>query len=310
MQYLLGEFVVFMGIGMLWRRFMPMQVSADALQRSLTALLYVVFVPGLLLTTLWKTQMDATLLRIAVAAVGSTAAGLAAGWFWFRNKNLSPAIKGSFIVAAAFGNVALLGLPVSTTLVAPWTVRTAATFEAFAVVLLLFTAGALLVYRLGGQESGRRPWMDIVREPVVWAIAAGIALNVAHVRMPAWAGAWLNLLSAGLTPVALIAVGLALQWHTQWNQIARFMLPVAAIQLILIPVVLWVLVHIVALRGAQTLSSLVLQAAMPSALLGFVFCDRHKLDISAYSAAFTLTTALAFITVPLWFQALKMGLIR
>jgi hypothetical protein len=286
-----------------------MQVSADALQRSLMALLYVVLIPGLVLTVLWKAPINVNMLRIAAVTIGSTAAGLAAGWFLLRNQNLSPGIKGAFIIAAAFGNVVLLGIPVSTTLVASWTTRTAVAFEAFAVVPLLFTAGAILVHRLGAQGSGGPPWMGVFKEPVVWAAVAGILLNLLQVKMPGWLGASLNLLSAGLTPVALITVGLALQWHVQWNQIVKFMLPVAAIQLILVPLALWILIHIVGLAGPQTINSLILQAAMPTAILGFVLCERYKLDTGAYSAAFTLTTALAFITVSLWYQALKSGLI-
>ena len=55
---------------------------------------------------------------------------------------------------------------------------------------------------------------------------------------------------------------------------------------------------------AQRLA-LVLEAAMPSMLLGLVFCERFKLDTAFYAAAVTLSTVLSIITLPYWFVLLS-----
>jgi predicted permease len=49
------------------------------------------------------------------------------------------------------------------------------------------------------------------------------------------------------------------------------------------------------------LAAVVMEAAMPSMVLGIVICDRFELDASLYAAAVTLTTALSLLTLPLWF---------
>jgi hypothetical protein len=48
------------------------------------------------------------------------------------------------------------------------------------------------------------------------------------------------------------------------------------------------------------LTGTVIEAAMPSMVLGLVFCDRYGLDTALYAAAVTLTTLLSLLTLPLW----------
>ena len=41
---------------------------------------------------------------------------------------------------------------------------------------------------------------------------------------------------------------------------------------------------------------------MPTMLMGLVLCDRYGLNSGVYAAAITVTTLLAFVTLPLWYQ--------
>ena len=53
--------------------------------------------------------------------------------------------------------------------------------------------------------------------------------------------------------------------------------------------------------------AVVLEAAMPSMVLGLVLCDRFGLDTHLYAEIVVLTTALAALSLPAWFFC--MGLI-
>ena len=44
--------------------------------------------------------------------------------------------------------------------------------------------------------------------------------------------------------------------------------------------------------------------AMPSMVLGVIFCDRYKLDSALYAMIVTITTALSLISLPLWHNVL------
>ncbi len=52
--------------------------------------------------------------------------------------------------------------------------------------------------------------------------------------------------------------------------------------------------------SGDTLAGAVLEAAMPSMVLGMVLCDRFGL----YAITVTLGTALSLLTLPLWFGLL------
>ena len=310
MYLVLAKLLAYIAIGVGWRYLKPMKLGAGGLQRSLTALLYNVLLPALVLQVLWKAPLNLTTLRVAAATIGTTALGMLTAWLFFRIRRtpLSARIEGAFILAAGFGNVLLLGAPLTTSLVSSWTLRTAVQFEVFAIFPLLFIAALFLVSGKYGEVRRQEAYgLALIKQPMFWAAAAGILLNAVDVGMPRWLNGWLSLLVLGLTPLMLITVGLALYWNRSWNQITLFMLPVAAIQLVLLPLFMWGLFHLVGLGGPQTFKSLILQAAMPAMTLGFVFCERYKLEVGAYAAAFALTTALSLLTIPAWLHILRAG---
>jgi hypothetical protein len=78
------------------------------------------------------------------------------------------------------------------------------------------------------------------------------------------------------------------------------LIPIILLQLILTPTLVLILGQSFGLEG-MVLTAVVLEAAMPSMVLGIVFCDRYGLDTALYAAAVTVTTALSLITLPFWY---------
>ena len=302
------KFSFFIGIGIAWRYAKPMQISAGALRRSLLAILYLVFLPALVLSVIWQVNFSGNTWRILVVMLLTTGIGLAAAWFYYKNKNISNNVKGAFILAAAFGSVLVIGMPITQDWVARWTVRTAVYFEAVVMLPILFTAGVLLAKEFG--ESTKSIFgIELIKEPIIIAVILGLILNLADVKMPVLVSNWLTIAKLGILPVGLIIVGLSLYWHKQWAKLIPAMLPIAILQLILLPLLLWGLFHLFGVTGVQTFKSMFLQAAMPSMVLGFIICERYKLDSTAYTAAFSFTTILSLITIPLWWTLIQKGFI-
>jgi len=302
------KFSFFIGIGFAWRYAKPMQVSAGALRRALLALLYNVFLPALVLSVLWQVNFSANTWRILVVMLLTTGAGLAAAWFYYKNKNISNNVKGAFILAAAFGSILIIGMPITQEWVARWTVRTAVYFEAVVMLPLLFTAGVLLAKEFGESEKSFFG-AELIKEPIIIALILGLILNLTDVKMPVLVSNWLTIAKLGILPAGLITIGLSLYWHKQWVKLIPAMLPVAAIQLILQPLLLWGLFHLFGVAGVQTFKSMFLQAAMPSMVLGFIICERYKLDSTAYTAVFSFTTLISLFTIPVWWTLLQKGII-
>lgn len=302
----LYKFSFFIGIGIAWRFAKPMQISAGALRKSLLSVLYLVFLPALVLSVLWNARFGANTWKMLVVMLATTGVGLTAAWYYYKDKNISNNVKGAFILAAAFGSIMVIGAPITQAWVSNWTVRTAVYFEAIVLLPILFTAGVILAQKFGENDRSNIG-LNLVKEPIIVAMVLGIALNLAQVKMPVLVANWLNITKLGVLPIGLIVVGLSLYWNKQWHKLVPVMLPATIIQLVLLPLLLWGFIHVFGLGGAQTLKALVIQAAMPSMVLGFIICERYKLDSTAYTAVFSFTTAMSIITVPIWWTLIKNG---
>lgn len=118
--------------------------------------------------------------------------------------------------------------------------------------------------------------------------------------MPEWIGGLLRMMGGAVIPLMLMSVGLALRRGlTEWRKLPM-VIPVAAIQLFLMPLVVWGIGYTLGLQG-QVLHAVVIEGALPSMALGIVICDRYGLNTGIYAAALTLTTIICIITLPLWF---------
>ena len=71
------------------------------------------------------------------------------------------------------------------------------------------------------------------------------------------------------------------------------------LQLFIAPLIVWGTAQVVGLDG-MILMGAVMEAAMPSMVIGIVLCDRYGLDTGLYAAAVTLTTLLSLFTLPMW----------
>ena len=89
------------------------------------------------------------------------------------------------------------------------------------------------------------------------------------------------------------------RWKAVTARNIPYVLPVIVIKMLLMPVFGIVLASYLPMDG-QYKAAAVLDMAMPSMVLGIVFCDRYLLDSALYAMTVTVTTALSLITLPFW----------
>ena len=304
-------FSFFIGAGIAWRKFEPMDITANTLQSVLISLLYYFLLPLLVLSTMWQAKLSTNSWRILLVMLVTSAAAIAVAWFYYkgRGRRLSGGDKGAYILAAAFGSVLIIGMPVTQDWVAPWTKRTAVYYEALILMPLLFTVGIMLAKQFAGVSRNIRVGSEAVKEPIIMAAVLGLLLNLGDINQPGFIASWLNMAIKAIMPIGLMAVGVSLYWKSRWNKLLPDLLPVALIQLILTPLLIWAMFHLFSVPGVQTFRSMMLQAAMPSMLLGFVICQRYRLDTTAYTAAFSFTVFTSLVTIPVWWTLIQKGLV-
>ena len=288
------------GIG--WRLFRPAGLEPVPTRKVLTSLVYYLLLPALVLSVLWKAEIGHVTLLIAVSAALAVIVGWLMSALSCRLCGSRPAAAGAVILAAAFPNVTYLGLPVLEATFGPWARSVAIQMDLFACTPLLFTLGVLIAARYGTAEAGAHSMAgELLRIPALWAAAAAVVLNLSDVAIPATLDGLLGLLERGVVPLMLFSLGLSLEWgKAQWRSLPT-VIPVVLLRLLIVPAVVALFSPMIGLTGVWR-EAVVLEAAMPSMVLGIVFCDRYNLDVSLYAAAVTITTLLSMITLPLWYQ--------
>lgn len=216
----------------------------------------------------------------------------------------------SLSLAACFGNLVLLALPITLRALGP----EAATPMAI-IFLIEFPAmwlAATLQHQLAAAATGTttvtavaETMRTLVRNPIIVALAAGAAWRATGLGLEATTAQGLDLLGRAATATSLFALGLSL---------ARFKLqadmPVAlvvvALKLLLLPVVGFVLAFHVFTLPPTWAAVVVLFTAMPVGAVAFLFATAVDRGVAPVSMAIAISVALSAVTISLALYALSL----
>lgn len=290
--------------GGVWRGLRPAGVDADQVRRVLTQVVWNLMLPALVLVVLWKAALGKTTLGIAFVAASVIVLGLIVSWIVCRVCRRDREVTGALMLAAAFPNATYLGLPVLEKTLGPWARSVAIQYDLFACTPMLLIVGVAVAQRFGQKQNNTSIIQELVRVPPLWAALLAVILNVLDVPPPEFVDDTLRLLGSSVVPMMLFSVGLGLRWEKTILQSLSAVVPVAAIRLLLMPLAAIGLTQITGLGGDLQLA-VVLEAAMPTMLIGMVVCDRYGLNTTIFAAATTVTTLLSLVSLPLWFEILN-----
>jgi malonate transporter and related proteins len=165
-------------------------------------------------------------------------------------------------------------------------------------LVLVASAALALASREGrGAEHWTRAvqgaLQGIGRNPLIWAIIAGLFASALKIELPFAIDEFLRLLATAAGPVALFSIGLSLYLPGPLR-IAPVTLVVVLIKLALHPLVAWMIAHWVLRLEPRDAAALMLMAALPAAGTAFLLAERHEADADRVAAVILLSTVLAF----------------
>jgi len=294
------QMTLLMACGVGWRIFKPAGLTAEKMRLVLTTFVYYLLLPAMVLDVLWTADIGLQSFHYTILGVSCIVFAMLCSWmvgtlFKFENKRL-----GAMILASAFPNVTYLGLPVLEQIFGSWSRSVVIQIDLFATSPFLFTIG-IIVARHYGEDPAENPKsaLSFLNAPPFWAAAIAVILNLNGLIAPAWLIGVLQKLSAAVIPLMLFSLGLALNWKSVTARNIPYVMPVILIKMLLMPVFAIALASYLPLEGKYKAAA-VLDMAMPSMVLGVIFCDRYRLDSAFYAMTVTLTTALSLITLPFW----------
>lgn len=288
-------------VGTLWRPLRPMGLDADTTRKSLTGLVYILLLPALVLDVLWKTPLGLDSLRIVLLAIFGIVSATLLATLIFRREWLPDSTRGALIIATGWGNATYLGLPVLEQTFGSGFRSVALHYDLFANTPLLLTLGVWVAQRHGRGVTERGPLAEIARVPALWAAIIAVTLNLNQIPAPEGLAKVLNMLGNSVPSLMLLALGMGLRWDVLSLRCLPAILPVVLIQLIITPFIIYWSSLGVGLEG-DLRAAVIIEAAMPTMVLGMVICDRYRLDTGLFAAATTLSTALSLVTLPLWYS--------
>lgn len=287
--------------GVIWRYANPGGLDVGQTRTALTGLVYYLLLPALVLLVLWQAPLGADSFKIATVAGISVLASLLIMYWLCHLCAMDRPTRGAAMLAAAFPNATYLGLPVLEATLGKASRSLAIQFDLFACTPLLLTLGIWIAVRFGQSSHQLLDRKEIFKVPALWAAALAVVLNLAAVPMPGGIQSWLQSLANGVVPLMLISLGLSLSFSRRHMSQMTSIFPVIGVKLFFMPAIA-MLLTIPLQMGGMVKQVVILEAAMPSMVIGLVLCDRYGLNTVVYAAAVTVSTAISFLTLGLWFE--------
>lgn len=265
----------------------------------LERLIYFLLFPAMLLSTLASADVTAVpVARVATVLLGSLLGLTALLWGLRHRLRLgAPAFTSVFQGALRFntyvgvaGAAALHG-------------DAGTTAAAVAVALMVPVVNTLCVASFVaagtlGSSSIARSLAALIRNPLIVACVAGIALNISGVGLPGWSGEAIALLGRAALPLGLVAVGVALRPRALLR-VDRGVWAANLVKLVLMPALVLTLATLVGL-DAVTRDVTLLFAALPTATSAYILARQLGGDAELMAALITGQTLLAMLTLPAW----------
>jgi malonate transporter and related proteins len=248
--------------------------------------------------------------RIVLAYFGGVAIVWAIATTGTRLVLRRPAIDGATIaMTSVFGNIVMIGIPLVLSVVGPEGAAPMAALLSIHTPLLWFVG--TLHQQATGQTEGRSAVivardlaLELVRNPLLIAIAAGALWRLSGLGLPQALDSSLALLGQAGIPCAQIALGASLTRFAIKGQVPT-LTSVLVLKLIALPAAVYVMaVHVFDLPRLVTEVALIF-AAMPAGANAFLFAERTGRVVNSASGAIALGTLLGAATSTLLIAALR-----
>lgn len=295
-----------MAAGYLFRR---VHLLNDEFVKTLNAFNFKITLPMLLFTDLaaadfyaaWDTRFVLYCFFVTLFSILMIA--LLAGIFM---KRMNDDCLGEFIQASYRGSAAVLGMAFiqniygSSPMLPLMILATVPLYNIMAVLILSFTAP-------GGKGDDKASLKKSVREiltnPIILGIAAGMLLSLSKIQIPAILDKTLHNFSVLATPLALIGLGAGFEGR---KAIAKLKptIAVTIIKLIVQPALFFPLAAWLGFRGDQMVAILIMLGA-PTTVSCYIMAKNMKHEGTLTSSCVVSTTFFSAVSITFWLFVLK-----
>jgi malate permease and related proteins len=259
--------------------------------------------PALIFLILVRAELDWALILVPVAGYAVHFLLLGIAWTSTRVWGMERPRAGALIVATAVGNTGFFGLPLVAASGGGFSLPAAVMYDALATGLITWTSTVAVASAFGRADHEPRVSVgDLGRAlllPPNWGLAAGLAVNLAGVHdLPDLAERPLELLAGAVLPLTMVYAGLMIDLRAiprLWGEVSY----TAVVRLGIATLIGLAVATALGLSG-DIRNTVVIMAAMPTAMMSLVIGARSGLRADVLAAAVVVTTLLSTATLPMW----------
>jgi predicted permease len=286
---LLPDFTLIL-LGFAIRRWMQL---GDHFWAGLEKLVYFILFPALLVNAIIKTRLDlGAAAPLLLTALGAMAGGMILGLLIRCVMPMRPLVFAS-IYQCGYRFNSYIGLAVAGLLYGASGIATMGLIVGVAVPFANFASVWMLA-----RHGEANVWREVLRNPLIWATAAGLLLNLAGFVPPKPMQILLGRLADASIALGLLAVGAALKLQGQ-SSLKGASLYLLVVKLLALPAIAAVLGRQLGLHGLY-FEVAVLFAALPTASSAYILAMRMGGDGQSVAWLISATTLVSMLTLPLW----------
>ncbi|WP_153111502.1 AEC family transporter [Propionivibrio limicola] len=207
------------------------------------------------------------------------------GWGVARFMGYNPH---AFVPSIIFSNTGNMGLPLTLFAFGPEMLP-----PAIAVFMIYSLSHFTLGIRISDPKASLR---GILKGPMIWAMIAGVSMSAMGLALPPWLATSMRMLGEPAIPLGLfsLGVGFASFRVDRWSVgiFGAFLRPIAGLAVAL------PLIKLVPLAPPLQ-GILLLYAALPPAILNFIFAERFRQEPGQVAAMVVVGHLLSLVSVPL-----------
>jgi predicted permease len=196
--------------------------------------------------------------------------------------------KTGLYLPLVFGNTSYLGYPVALFAFGMAGLSRAVVFDMMNS-LVIFSLGIYIVNR-------KNELLEAFKLPLLYAVIAGLTVNLLHIPVPDVLFTPLEMIGMITIPLALLVLGYKLT--TIKISAAKIAVFASLFRICGGFLVALVLIQLLSIDGLVK-DILLLQAAMPSAVMSMILAAKYNRDASLVASVVLITTALSMISIPL-----------
>ncbi|MDQ6685419.1 MAG: AEC family transporter [Pseudomonadota bacterium] len=286
--------------------------------RTISATAFYVFVPALLFRTTARIDFGRLEPRLLAAFFVPVLLAMAAVYGierWRARAGDSPAQPSVRAISTTFGNTVQIGIPLAAAIFGETGLAMHVTIVSLHALTILTVLTALVEVDLARARHRADPGgamllrtmtttvRNTVIHPVVLPVLAGLAVNALGLTLPSTVDDVLVVLGQAVVPVCLILIGVSLAAYGVRGTV-RGAAIVAAIKLLLVPLLVFVVAREVFALSGLSLAVVVMLAALPVGSNPLIFAQRYETLEAETSAAVVFSTVAFALTGPLWLALL------